>query len=272
MAELAPLEVLFENEALPRSPLPEDLRRLHGGDLGFDEPCLYTNFVETLDGVVAIPTMRASNDFVAGSSDADRFLMGILRAFADAVLIGSGVLRASPEGTWRAEKIYPPAADGYAQLRRDLGSDPLPEVAVVTGSGAIDVDHPLFRSRAVVLTSEAGAGLLEGRLPSSTALVALGSSAVLDSSAILGALHARGHVRILAEAGPHTFGGLLEDGVVDELFLTTSPKLVGEAGTGSRYRLVEGADLVGVDPRPRLVSVRRHESHLFLRYRFDRAG
>ena len=35
--------------------LPEELRGLYGGGLGFDEPCLFANFVETIDGVVAIP-------------------------------------------------------------------------------------------------------------------------------------------------------------------------------------------------------------------------
>jgi hypothetical protein len=58
---------------------------------------------------------------------------------------------------------------------------------------------------------------------------------------------------------------------VDELFLTTSPLLVGAAGPGSRLRLVEGADLVGVEVEPRLLSLRRHESHLFHRYELAEA-
>ena len=40
--------------------------------------------------------MPNSNTVVAGDNDADRFLMGVLRALADVVLIGAGVLRASP--------------------------------------------------------------------------------------------------------------------------------------------------------------------------------
>src|SRR5262245_24935709 len=98
MATLEPLERLYEAEGLPSVELPPQLRRLHAGDLGFREPCLYANFVATLDGAVSIPTMPAANDFIARSNDADRFLMGLLRAFADVVLIGSGVLRASPRG------------------------------------------------------------------------------------------------------------------------------------------------------------------------------
>jgi riboflavin biosynthesis pyrimidine reductase len=267
---IEPLDVLYETEGLPAVELPSELRQLHTGDLGFDEPCLYANFVATLDGVVAIPTMQGSNDFIAGGSDADRFLMGLLRAFADAVLIGSGVLRASPRGTWRPEKIYPPAADAYGELRRVLGADPAPEIAVLTGSGGIDAEHPVFASRAVVLTTDHGAGLLEGRLPATTTVVALGNAEEIPARAVRDALEERGHRRILCEAGPHTFGGLLAGGVVDELFLTTSPLLVGEAGPGSRLRLVEAADLVGVAVEPRLLSLRRHGSHVFHRYALAR--
>ena len=85
---------------------------------------MYANFVATLDGVVAIPSLPNSNEVIAGGNDADRFLMGVLRALADAVLVGAGVLRASPRGTWRAEKIYPPAADAYGELRGSLGPAP----------------------------------------------------------------------------------------------------------------------------------------------------
>jgi riboflavin biosynthesis pyrimidine reductase len=261
-----PLQVLYEAEGVPTAALPDELERLHGGGLALGADCVYANFVATLDGVVAISGIEGSNDFVAGDSDADRFLMGVLRAHADAVLIGSGVLRASPQGTWRPERIYPPAAEAYAALREQLDLAPAPEVAVLTGRGSVDPSHPLFRTGAIVLTSAGGAERLAGRLPDASALVSLGDSTTIAPQAVVAALRARGHRRILCEAGPHTFGALLADGLVDELFLTSSPLLAGEAGPGSRLRLVEGADLVPHELRPRLLSVRRHGSHLFQRY------
>jgi riboflavin biosynthesis pyrimidine reductase len=270
MTGLEPLELLYEADTLPTTDLPIELARLYAGDLGFDEPCVYANFVSTLDGVVAIPTVPNSNDFIAGDSDADRFVMGLLRAFADVVLIGAGVLRASPRGTWRPEKIYPPATDDYAELRRRLGSPEAPEIAVVTGGGSADPGHPLFETGALVLTSATGAERLEGRLPSAASIVVLGTANAIAPDVIVDALHERGHRRILCEAGPHTFGALLGARVVDELFLTTSPLLVGDAGPGSRLRLVEAADLVASETRSRLVSLRRHGSHLFHRYAFQR--
>ena len=191
--------------------------------------------------------------------------MGVLRAFADVVLIGAGVLRASPHGTWRPEKIYPPAAREFAELRERLGRPPAPEIAVLTGSGSIDPSHPLLASGALVLTGEPGAARLEGRLPPASTLVTLGSEPEIDGSAVITALRDRGHALILSEAGPHVFGSLLSAGVVDELFLTISPFLAGDAGPGSRLHLVEGADLVPLhELRP--LSIRRHGQHLFTRY------
>ena len=267
---MEPLERLFEADSLPTAELPAELERLYGGGLFLPEDSVYANFVATLDGIVAIPPMPRSNEFVAGGSDGDRFLMGLLRAYADAVLIGSGVLRASPHSTWRPEAIFPAAAEGYAELRRERGITPEPEVAVVTGSGVIDTAHPVFGLRSVVLTSDAGAERLRGRLPETTAVLELGPSETIPSATVVGALRGRGHRRILCEAGPHTFGGLLEDGIVDELFLTSSPLLVGEDGPGSRFSLVEGTDLTPAATHARLLSLRRHGSHLFGRYALER--
>jgi riboflavin biosynthesis pyrimidine reductase len=261
-----PLERLFEGDVPTGRPLPAELSRLYAGELALPETCLYANFVATPEGVVSIPTMPGSNAFIADDDDADRVVMGLLRAHADAVLIGAGVLRASPSSTWRPEGVYPPLAGQYAELRVQLGLTPTPEVAVLTGSGSIDPAHPLLVSGALVLTSAAGAARLEGAVPDTTTVLALGDRRTLDVGVVLETLRDRGHRRILSEAGPHTFGELLRADLVDELFLTTSPLLVGDAGPGSRFSLVEGSDLMPDGVRARLLSVRRHGSHLFTRY------
>jgi riboflavin biosynthesis pyrimidine reductase len=265
---LQPFDILYESASLPSFKLPAELSRLHGGDLGFDEPRLYANFVSTLDGVVSIPSLPQSNRLVSMGSDADHFLMGLLRAFADVVLIGSGTLRATPRGTWRPEKAYPAAGDAFAELRRRLGKAEAPEVAILSGSGSIDPTHPVLESGALVLTSIAGAERLEGRLPSAARVVPLGDEAKIDVTLVVKTLRSRGHRLILSEAGPHTFGALLEGGVVDELFLTLSPLLLGDA-EAPRFQLVEGADLLPFDVRGQLSSVRRHGGHLFLRYELN---
>jgi riboflavin biosynthesis pyrimidine reductase len=262
---VSPLERLYEAAGLPSADVPLELEQLYDGPLGFDEPRLFANFVSTIDGVVAIPSIPESNSLIAAGSKADHLVMGLLRAFADVVLIGSGVLRASPAGTWRPEKVYPPAAEAFAALRRQRGRPERPEVAILSGRGSIDPSHPILTAGAVVLTSERGASELAGSLPDAATVLALGEDVSLEPRRVVEALHERGHRLILSEAGPHVFGALLRGGAVDELFLTVSPLLAGDAGPDSRLRLVEAADLLP-PAQGRLLSVRRQEEHLFLRY------
>ena len=104
---MTPLELLDEAGGLPAFELPEQLAELYGGTLGFDEPRVFANFVETADGVVAIPSVPLSNKLIADGSAADRFVMGLLRACADVVVVGSGTMSDSPGGLWTAAQAYP---------------------------------------------------------------------------------------------------------------------------------------------------------------------
>jgi riboflavin biosynthesis pyrimidine reductase len=271
MSELPidPLEVLFE-AAEPASRLPEPLQTLYGGGLDLPDPCLYANFVSTIDGVVAVPSVPRSNQLVAQDSAGDRFVMGLLRASADCVLVGAGTLAASPRGTWLGERVFPPAADAFAELRRDRGQEPQPEIAILTGRGSIDPEHAVLAPGAVVLTSDEGARQLAGRLRETVEVVALGAGPRIDAGRVVAVLHDRGHRWILSEAGPHTFGSLVAIGAADALFLTISPLLLGDHGESPRFGLVEGADLLPDGVRAELQSVRRHEGHLFLRYGLQR--
>jgi len=260
------LEVLFEVEGLPSVELPEELARLYGGPFGLREPCLYANFVSTIDGVVAVPSIPRSNALIADSSDGDRLVMGLLRAFADVVLIGAGTLAASPKGTWLPEKVYPAAGETFAELRARLGRADKPQIAILTGHGSIDPDHPVLASGAIVLTSDAGAARLEGEPPEAATILTLGEETTIDPRLAVDALLERGHRAILCEAGPHTHGGLLDRRLVDELFLTIAPLVAGDRGHMSRYGLAESIDLMPPGLRGHPLSVRRHEEHLFLRY------
>lgn len=260
------LRLLWERGDLPHGDLPGELREVYGGDLGFDGPCVYANFVETLDGVVAVPGLEQSNALVADSSEDDKFLMGLLRAFADVVLIGSGTLLASPKGRWRPDGVYPKAKAAFAELRRGLGKPERPAVAIVTTGASLDVGHPVVAEGAVVLTTANGAALLEGAVPE---VVAVNDGDWVDLAAAVALLRERGHALVLAEAGPTTFGELLAAALVDELFLTVSPVLAGRLAAGRRLGLVEGVELLPeTRVAPQLRSLRMSGDHLFARYGF----
>jgi riboflavin biosynthesis pyrimidine reductase len=263
---LAPLQLLDERAGPPQLDLPDELVRLYGGGLALPQRCVFANFVETIDGVVAMPAIERSNALVSDESEADRFVMGLLRAVADVVVVGSGTMLASPKGTWRADRVYPPAAAAYAELRRRLGKSEHPAVAIVTAGGSFDPTHPVLELGAVVLTTEAAAPDLRASVPGATEVVGVNVGDWVDPAAALAALHARGHEHVLSEGGPTLFTSFVAAGLIDDLFLTVSPLLAGRSGE-PRLSLADGAELLpDVRVAGELVSIRRHGNHLFLRY------
>jgi riboflavin biosynthesis pyrimidine reductase len=194
--------------------------------------------------------------------------MGLLRAFADVVLIGSGTLLASPKGRWRPAGVYPAGKEAFAELRQRLGKPEHPAVAVVTTGASLDVTHPVLAD-ATVLTTVRGAAKLEGVVPN---VVAVTDGDWVDLRAALELLRGWGHALVLAEAGPTTFSELVSLQLVDELFLTVSPVLAGRIASGRRLGLVDGVELLAsVRVGLRLLSLRRAQDHLFLRYSFRSA-
>jgi len=240
---LPQLDVLFEDaRAGVRLGLPTALERAYGTDLWLARDCVISNFVESVDGVVAFPKASGeSGGIISGGSEADRFLMGLLRACADAVLIGAGTLRAAPSDLWFPESVYPGAAPLYGELRRALGIRERPALYVVSRSGQVDRAHPALR---------AGGEVIEGKR---------------RPQEILAAVRGAGHRRVLCEGGPGLFGELIAAGLVDQLFLTLSPRLFGRWAGDGRKALTDARELAGAPLE--LLSVRRNGAHLFLRYR-----
>ena len=259
---MEPIELLFERDGLPRFELPASLAKSYGGDFGVARPALVANFVASADGVVALPGVGESGSVVSGNSEPDRFVMGLLRAAADAVLIGAGTFAAGAGELWHPEAAFPAARDAFVDLRTHLGLRPHPLLVVVTASGNIDVEQPALRD-SLVVTSEQAEAHLRGKLPS-RARIAVLDNQTFPGGALLDLLHAQGLQVILSEGGPTLVGHLLQDGLVDELFVTRSPRLFGRRPGDGRKSLVEGADLGGRSMN--LLSARRHDSHLFLRY------
>ena len=161
MNALAPLESLFDMEQRGYDlPLPPALSTLYGR-LSFPShpgrPRVVGNFVTTLDGVVALnePGNAGGGD-ISGFNQHDQLVMGLLRALADAVIVGAGTLRSVPQHRWTAQHIYPPLTDAYQQLRISLGKSAPPLNVIVTARGEVSLDLPVFQSGevAVLLAGE----------------------------------------------------------------------------------------------------------------------
>jgi riboflavin biosynthesis pyrimidine reductase len=268
-----PLERLYDGAGKSPLPLPDELERLYDGGFGLEPDALYANFVSTIDGVVALGDPAVSSGpAISGRSEADRFVMGLLRAAAGAVMIGGGTMRDDPGHLWTPDYIFPPAAAAYAELRKNLGLSPRPLLAVVTASGRLDVRERALEHDALVLTTEPGARALEGKLPKGSRLKVLAPERFTLAQAV-SALREEGYGRVLSEGGPRVLGELMRQQLLDELFLTLAPVLAGRSAGVRRFGLLEDLAFEATSLRPaRLLSARRHGGHLLLRYSLTPTG
>ena len=265
MSLLDAFEVLYEEEGLHSYLLPFDLERIYGG-IGFRDFTVYSNFVTSIDGVATLGSTTSAGSILSAKNLGDRFLMALLRACADAILLGAGTLRATPGHLWTPAHVYPALADSFAGLRRSLGRSPEPRLVVLTARGDLDFSHPALQHGATILTTPAGAEALAGRVPVYCDVTALADGDHVDLTKAVDELRNRGHKVLLTEGGPHVMGGLIAARLLDEAFLTISPVLAGRDHE-LRMGMIEGVELLPASGLwTRLLSARRHGGYLFLRY------
>jgi riboflavin biosynthesis pyrimidine reductase len=265
--------------------LPESLAALYDGNLSFPpiaagRPVIIGNFVESLDGIVSLKIPHQSDgSVISGCNDEDRFIMGLLRACADAVMVATGTLHESPGHLWTPEFIYPTVVTQFVQFRASLGkTPPHPRTVIVSGSGHINLAERVFSSdgtQPLILTTAHGQAHLARQYGSDLVGRAevriLPGEDELDPADIAGMLHTEYGVNVLLhEGGAHFFSAFLKRRLVDELFLTIAPQIVGSGLLRARPTF---AVTVNFDADEAiwgsLLSVKRPNkgSHLYLRYR-----
>ena len=198
-------------------------------------PGVRLNMIASLDGATAV-------DGVAGglANKADQDLFHLMRSLADVVLVAAGTVR----------------AEGY-------GPSKVP-IAVVTRSCNLDWGSRFFTAqdaRPVVVTVATAPAEARARAAEVADVVVAGERDV-DLAMAVDALGERGWRAVLCEGGPTLNGQLAAAGLLDELCLTLSPRLVG----GTAKRLLAGPLLPG-PPTLTLASACEQDGFLFLRYR-----
>jgi riboflavin biosynthesis pyrimidine reductase len=178
------------------------------------------NFITSVDGGATADGKSAG---MAGPGD--RLIFNLLRELADVIVVGAGTVRV--EG-------YSGAQLGVAQRQRRQarGQSEVPRLAIVTNSGRLDRDMPVFTRTEmppVVLTCTAAADETRRLLGDLCEVVDCsgGDPGEVDEAAMLAILGARGMRRILTEGGPTLLGALIQRDMLDELCLTIAPILVG---------------------------------------------
>jgi riboflavin-specific deaminase-like protein len=215
-----------------------------------DRPYVITNFAISLDGQATLGGRSG-----AIGSDTDTEMLVGLRTKVDAVMIGAG--------TMRAERYGRVVADSEKRSRRErkgLPHDPL--MVIVSGNLDLPWDAPLFTEgggRVLIFTSS-------GETPPETAtsLRVVRHPERVDLGEALAHLRRERGVRaLLCEGGPRLHAQLIDAGLVDELFVTHAPKLLGGDGPGIVMGLPEA------DRELRLEWLLSEGGELFGRYRLE---
>ena len=211
-------------------------------------PFVFVNVIATADGRAA----REGRSATIGG-DADLQLLLDLRTAADAVLIGTGTLRA--EGYDRLVKRQERRA-----RRREAGLAEDPLAVILSRRFDVPWDAGLFQApeQPVLVYT----GTEAGDPPAVPAPVEVVRLEVPGLTEMLADLRRRGVRALLSEGGPTMHGALWAADVVDELYLTIAPLITGDA---EEPNIVEGGRLpeaVGLE----LLSVGREGSEVFLRY------
>jgi riboflavin biosynthesis pyrimidine reductase len=212
------------------------------GRLGFPaapehRPWIIANFAQTLDGIVSLLGPDASGGDIAQSEE-DRWLMDLLRAHADGVLLGIGTLKTETElGRPRPRGPVFRIMDPTLRNLHDRLRHTRERNIFVTGRGDLrlsdyhvfDADAPV---EAMIVTTVAGAERLKPQLEGTHAhlkLIVSGASEEVDLAEAMCVLRKKhGVEHLLCEGGPRLYGSMLKAGLIDEKFLTVSPIECGQ--------------------------------------------
>lgn len=212
---------------------------------------LVVNFVASVDGAVSVNGRAGSL-----SDDPDRRVLKLGSDLADVLLVGAT--------TAMVEEFrgYHPDDETRAR-RRAHGLVPVPPTAVVTTGRSLPVDAPVITEAEVpsfVITPSSTPEEQRAAWVDAGATVLTCGTDTVDLGEAVRELADRGLGRIDSEGGPHLFGALLAQGLVDELRVTASPVLV----SGAAGRIVAGVE---IEPASlELASVVAESDTLLMRY------
>lgn len=206
---------------------------LRGEHEALGRPFVYTNYVTSIDGRIAIPRPQGKGMMVPKetSNDRDWRLFQELAVQADCVISSGRYLRDYVEG--KAQEILrvydePRFAD-LGHWREARGLPPYPALVIISGS--LDFPIPPFLTQegrqVVVITHGAADPARVARLEGEGARVVVAGESEVRGQAAIDAMGELGYQTIYMATGPRVHHLLLADNALDRLYTTVAHRLLG---------------------------------------------
>ena len=180
----------------------DKIRQIYG-DLKFlelhqDRPCTYTSLVTSIDGRIAFtdapqgPLIAKKNKYDPAGADADWFILNMLRAVSDGVMLGAGTMNAERDYTCHVFD------QDMEDMRVENGKPPVPW-NIVTSLDAADIPfgHVLFNTPEVpvmISTSRKSLALVRENLGDAACCVEVPGREAVTDELIAGMQAAQGKV------------------------------------------------------------------------------
>lgn len=245
----SPYQLMYSLEETSEPSLPESFRSIYPGDWHMPQvegrPYIYTNFGMSRDGRISYnePGMEAAYHVTKGDPH-DRWLMALLRMRADAILVGDTTVRLEGAHFWSSGFIYPPDAPAFEAQRIAEGYRELPMLIILSLDGSVDFTLECFERpelHVVLATTERGAAANANvKTGARLDILDLGQESA-DLHRLVRVLHSDfGVNNLLCEGGSRVFANFLDEGLVDEEFVTWCPTFVGRDHEHHRPSYTEG--------------------------------
>lgn len=242
----------MSDQVLQLYPQPARNHDLHGLYLGHDlrksaqtreRPFVYTNYVASLDGRIAVPHPTKPGMTVPKqvANDRDWRLFQELAIQADVLITSGRYLRDYADG--RAQEILNiydnPAFADLRDWRTDRNLRPFPDLAVISASLDFAVPPALQNDgrRVVIFTTEDADPERVQALRAQADRVMVAGTTSVQGTALVAAMQELGYRLVYNATGPKVMHLLLADNLLDRLYLTLGHRLLGGAPFSS---IVEG--------------------------------